>query len=175
MPAPELVALWDKLAAFWARVDARAPGALSCHAGCSDCCIEGLSVTQAEAGAIEELLAGLEASLRAQLAEAARRESESCPALVEGRCAIYEARPVVCRSHGLAIRIGPDPDAKRHLPIVDTCPLNFVGQDLEALPADLVLEQATLSTLVAAVDAAFRAREGRAAERTPLRALLSVE
>lgn len=174
MPAPQLLALWQKIAGFWARVDERAPGALTCHAGCSDCCIDGLSVTATEAVAIEEALFGLEAGLREALREAGARPSESCPALVEGRCAIYDARPVVCRSHGLAIRIGPDPDAKRHLPIVDACPLNFVGQDIEALPSELVLEQATLSTLVAAVDAASRG-PGVGAERVPLRALLAAK
>jgi uncharacterized protein len=172
--APQLSALWQKIAGFWARVDERAPGSLTCHAGCSDCCIDGLSVTQTEAAAIEEALGGLDVPLREALREAAARESEHCPALVEGRCAIYDARPVVCRSHGLAIRIGPDPDAKRHLPIVDACPLNFVGQDLEALPSELVLEQATLSTLVAAVDAAARGASVEA-KRVPLRELLAAE
>jgi len=174
VPAPQLSALWHKIAGFWARVDERAPGSLTCHAGCSDCCIDGLSVTSVEAAAIEETLRGLDARLRGALREAAGTPSEHCPALVEGRCAVYEARPVVCRSHGLAIRVGPDPDAKRHLPIVDTCPLNFVGQDLEALPAELVLEQATLSTLVAAVDAASRGA-GVEAKRVPLRVLLAAE
>jgi Fe-S-cluster containining protein len=172
--APQLLALWQKIAGFWARVDERAPGALTCHAGCSDCCLDGLSVTRTEAAALEELLGGLDDERRGALREAALRESESCPALIEGRCAIYAARPVVCRSHGLAIRIGPDADAKRHLPIVDACPLNFVGQDLEALPSELVLEQATLSTLVAAVDAASRGA-GVEAKRVPLRELLATE
>src|SRR5262249_50080981 len=107
---------------------------------------------------------------------ARERGTDVCPALEpDGRCAIYPVRPVICRTHGLPIRF-PREDAeepRNRLPIVDACPRNFAGFDLAALPAGSVLDQATLSTVLGAIDAA-RAREvGREPRvRVPIEALL---
>ncbi|HLL25790.1 MAG TPA: hypothetical protein VK427_26815, partial [Kofleriaceae bacterium] len=72
---------------------------------------------------------------------------DQCAALdAAGRCQIYAARPVVCRSHGVPIRLRDG-----SLPVVRACHRNFT----RALPAaDCVLDQETLSTLVLAVDRA---------------------
>ncbi len=96
-----------------------------------------------------------------------------CPALDDGgRCAVYASRPVICRTHGLPIRFAP-PNA-RSLPIVDACPRNFSGRDLGALPANVVLDQTTLSTVLGALDAARAAEIGRPrGERVEIAALLA--
>jgi hypothetical protein len=47
------------------------------------------------------------------------------------------------------------------LPVVDACPRNFGGRDLAGIPGDSVLEQATLSTVLGALDAARAAELGR--------------
>jgi hypothetical protein len=96
-----------------------------------------------------------------------------CPALEPGRggerCAIYAARPLICRSHGLPIRFAPE--GRRALPLVDVCPRNFVGHD--TLPADTILDQVTLSTVLGALDAARADETGRPrGERVPLETLL---
>jgi len=69
--------------------------------------------------------------------------AEGCAALdAEGRCRIYAARPLVCRTHGVPVRVEG---------AVSACPRNFPA----GMPGgDAVLEQATMSTLLAAVDAA---------------------
>src|SRR5439155_26416995 len=81
-----------------------------------------------------------------------------CPALDDGgRCSIYPVRPLVCRSHGLPIRLGPPGS----LPVIQTCFKNFTA-GFDALAPDHVLDQTTLSTLLGAVDAAEAADAGRA-------------
>lgn len=165
-----LEALWAKVDGFVAKVDERYPGALTCHAGCSDCCLGGLSVTLLEAEAIERLVDTLDEPTRARLAERTSSPSgDRCVALEsDGRCSIYGARPIVCRSHGVPIRFQsslPELDLPqtevRRLPMIDVCPRNFVDVELESVSADCVLDQTTLSTALGGVDAAGRSPEER--------------
>src|ERR1700733_15102311 len=61
-----------------------------------------------------------------------------------GRCLIYEARPIPCRSHGAPIRM-----REGSLPVIRWCHLNFTRTEPDP---DCVLDQTTLSALVLAVD-----------------------
>ena len=166
--------LYGRLAAFFQRVDAAAPGAMACRAGCSDCCGESFSVTAVEAAAVADALAALPSDRR--LAVAGRVGAGPCTALdPDGRCAVYEGRPAICRTHGLPIRFataseerreGPDPpDARRRLPVIDACPKNFVGRDLDELDRSWVLDQVTVSTILAAIDAAWASERGEGVAR----------
>jgi hypothetical protein len=185
-----LAELCARVDAFFDRVAARFPGedGVTCRSGCSDCCRRRFSVTAVEAEVVAELLAALPAPDRAAIAARAR-EGDACPALEpDGRCAVYAARPLICRTHGLPIRFaaeGPgsppglrsaEPSSApgpRHLPIVDACPRNFGGRDLAAIPGEHVLEQATLSTVLGALDAARAAELGRSRrDRVEMEALL---
>jgi hypothetical protein len=167
-----LAQLWEKVDAFGERVDARMPGERACAEGCHDCCAPGLSVTTVEGEAIADFVERATPAQHARLREALRNAAgDRCAALdARGACAIYEARPLVCRSHGLPLRIaGPE----RRLPLVDACPKNFVGRDLDAIERDCVLDQATLSTMLAAIDAAFADASGvHRGLRAPLADLL---
>jgi hypothetical protein len=143
---PELAA---KIDAFFERVTARHGPDMQCHTGCSDCCHVRLTVTGVEAAAIRAVVAGWpdagRARLRAVIAEA---PADRCAALdASGRCAIYAARPVVCRSHGVPIRI-----RERSLPVVQACHRNFAARGPAGVDADCVLDQTTLSALTLAVD-----------------------
>ena len=66
-----------------------------------------------------------------------------------GRCDAYAARPVICRTHGLALRFRDD---ARSLPLLDACPKNYEGVALDGLDPATVLDQTTLSTILAALD-----------------------
>lgn len=187
-PRAHLAALYEKLEAFFTAARARYGEQLTCKAGCSSCCERRFSVTTIEAEVIREGLAALAAASPARRGELARRASDvtasACPALdPDGRCAIYEARPAICRTHGLPIRFGSagarehDGEATkeaRRLPIIDACPKNFVGQDLAALDPSAVLDQEKLSLVLGALDLAFTtaARLPRG-ERVELTALLA--
>ena len=135
--------LAGKVDAFFARVWDRHGGDMACARGCSDCCAAGLTVTGAEADAIRAEVAGWAPDQRADLA---RSQLVGCAALdAQGRCRIYAARPIVCRSHGAPIRMR---DA-RSLPVVQACEKNFRTTTPDA---DCVLDQTTLSAMTLAVD-----------------------
>jgi len=140
-------------------------------------------VTALEADAVRDHLATLPQEVREALASRAVLGDPSfCPALeADGRCSIYAARPLICRTHGLPIRFAPAeaPGTRSHarsLPMIDACPKNFAGEDLGALDAASVLDQATLSTVLGALDAAHADAEGRPrGERVAMEALLANE
>jgi hypothetical protein len=139
----ELVA---KVDAFFARVEARHGSDMQCGTGCSDCCHTRLSITGVEADAIRAELQAWPAERRAALARAAAAAPpDRCAALdAAGRCAIYAARPLVCRSHGVPVRL-----SARSLPVIEACFRNFTHTTPDA---DCVLDQATLSATLLAVD-----------------------
>lgn len=140
-----------KVDAFFARVHARHGDEMRCAAGCAACCQAGLTVTRVEADAIVERVGELDRAARARLRATLERGGARCAALDEaGRCQIYAARPIVCRSHGVPIRMR---DA-RGLPVVDACALNFTARGAGGADADCVLDQTTLSTTLLAIDRA---------------------
>ncbi len=163
--------LCGKVDAFFARVKARHGGDMECAAGCHGCCRPGLSVTEVEAAEIQGALAALPALARAGArARAASGDETRCAALEEdGRCAIYPARPLVCRSHGLPIRMA----SERGLPVVTSCELNFTARGPAAADGDCILDQATLSLTLGAIARAHAAESGGGGgERVPLAELL---
>jgi hypothetical protein len=153
MGVSRLAELTAKIDGFFTRVEARHGDDMQCQTGCSDCCHVRLSITGVEADAIR--------------AHVQRRpvvpnpRPDLCAALDDrGRCQIYEARPVVCRSHGVPIRM-----REGSLPVIRSCFRNFTQTEPAA---DCVLDQETLSTLVLAVDRAA----GHTGERVDLAMLL---
>jgi uncharacterized protein len=175
-PRERLHELFAKVDAFFAGASARHGEKMACRTGCSDCCRRRFSVTSIEADAIREALAALPEADRAALAERARAGDPGvCPALDgEGRCAVYAARPLICRTHGLPIRFAPA--SERALPVIDACPKNFVGEDLRAVDASSVLDQTTLSTVLAALDMAHADAAGNPrGQRVAIAAVLSGE
>lgn len=147
-----LVELWLKIDAFFAKARAAHRDAITCGEGCDTCCHRRFSVTGIEADAIRRHLATLDATEREALRQRALHgDATRCAALDDrGRCAVYDARPLICRTHGLALRFR---DEKRRLPVLDACPKNYADVDLATLDPSTVLDQTTLSTLVATLDA----------------------
>lgn len=151
--------LTEKVDGFFARVAGREAAAMQCDSGCSDCCQYGLSATVAEAEAVADVIAAMTDEQRVALAHnMARRQAEvaahavdtRCVALSEaGRCMIYAGRPIVCRSHGVPVRMLNE----RSLPVVSACYRNFVDREPATIAADCVLDQTTLSTTLLAINA----------------------
>src|SRR4051812_8425307 len=113
----------DEHRAAIAKIDAavassttKAGSALTCHRGCDSCCVDGLTVLPVEAALIEDAIergvAGPPSTPSAQPGRCAFLD-------VDGACSIYAVRPVVCRTHGLALKKGAS------LPIVSSCALNY--------------------------------------------------
>lgn len=108
---------------------------LACRAGCSGCCQHHLSVFPVEAARIKAALAELPSKLRARIEQQAaeineretRGESVGCPMLVDHCCAIYAARPLICRTQGLPLLFETEDGAQE----VDFCPLNFTTPEAQ--------------------------------------------
>jgi hypothetical protein len=162
-PYRTLLAQVDQLCA---RIGADYPEQIACRAGCSGCCIlQGVLPVEAAglALAIGQLPGPDAESLRRRLAAAAGEAS--CPLLADDRCALYAARPIICRTHGLPLLIEDE-----HGPRVDRCPLNFTG--LNALPGAAVIRLETLNRALVAANAHFLAScfaAGDLPERIPLK------
>jgi len=134
---PELTA---KVDAFFSSVQERHGDDMQCGTGCSDCCHVRLTVTAVEAAAIRALARRVTPNA----------DPAKCAALDElGRCQIYEARPIVCRSHGAPIRMRPVRMRIDSLPVIQSCFRNFRHTDP---PAGSVFDQETLSAILLAVD-----------------------
>jgi Fe-S-cluster containining protein len=148
--------LTAKVDAFFSRVEARHGGDMQCRTGCSDCCRVRLTVTGVEAAAIRDEVARWSDEQRRTLADLPD-DPERCRALDgNGRCLIYAARPIVCRSHGAPIKIqqGKLQQGKiqqDRLPVIQSCFRNFTSTTPDA---DCVLDQTTLSAMTLAVDRA---------------------
>ncbi|MGE0872926.1 MAG: YkgJ family cysteine cluster protein [Kofleriaceae bacterium] len=155
-------ALTAKVDGFFDRVAARHGDDMQCATGCSDCCHVRLTITAVEATAIEREVAGWrETDREALAANVAGAPADRCVALdANGRCMIYRARPIVCRSHGVPIRMRKD-----SLPVIETCFRNFTHTTPDA---SCVLDQEMLSALVMAVNQA----EGAGVERVELAEVL---
>ena len=144
-----------KVDAFFARVAARHASDLRCAAGCDACCRQRLTVTTVEADVVVALVRALPEEARARL-RASQAHTDRCAALDDaGRCQIYEARPLVCRSHGVPIKLRNP----RGLPVIEACSLNFTAHGPAAADPDCVLDQTTLSATLGMIDRAHTGRD----------------
>ena len=122
---------------------------IACTAGCDRCCRH-LSLFPVEAFALAEAVRRLapdRVELLRNLAAAASPDS-ACPLLQDGLCLLYDARPIICRTHGLPLVYLQD--GNQH---VDCCPDNF--RDIGSLPGNAIIRLDQLNTTLAAVNAVF--------------------
>jgi uncharacterized protein len=139
-----------RIDSFWTQVANACPGQLTCREGCDACCRH-LSLFWVEGAALGAALAQLPMADMDRVRRQARQAGVdgTCPLLWQGRCLLYAARPVICRTHGLPVLL-PSAQGQRQL---DHCPENFQG--LGALPAGAVLDLEVLNTTLAAVNRLF--------------------
>jgi uncharacterized protein len=139
----------SKVDGFFTRVQARHGRDMQCETGCADCCVVRLTITVVEAAEIRGFVAGWPSTRRTTLAANVAASTSACAALdPAGRCLIYDARPIVCRSHGVPIRMR----APGSLPVVEACHRNFTEHGPAEADPDCILDQTTLSALVLAAD-----------------------
>jgi len=98
-------------------------------------------------------------------------EGERCCLLKEGRCLVYESRPLICRSHGLPLVSNDLTEGE-----VDCCPLNIPAlTGLTELETNLVLNLDWLTESLMRLNLAFFTALGKpelAASRFTLASLL---
>jgi Fe-S-cluster containining protein len=160
----EYRALVAKVAAFTDATGARREADMTCSAGCSSCCHAWLTVSAVEAHEIALALSRLGDDAREAVRQRGERElrreaSQAAPARCamlddEGRCDVYEARPLVCRTQGHALRypagVIPADTITRKTTSGDLtwCPLNY-GE--RAPEAEDVLDAERVNQILAVV------------------------
>ncbi len=113
---------------------------MDCGRGCSSCCISGLNVFAWEASIITDWFFDLspeeKENWKRSQALPSRPASGSqgdkaCAFLRQGECTIYEVRPSLCRTQGMALSYQQNEKVLR-----DWCPLNFKEEGSEPLEND---------------------------------------
>jgi len=125
-PEKELTRFYAEVDRLADRLNRRHASRLQCGRGCSDCCIDGLSVFEIEADNIRQ-------HHRHELERSVAHPTGRCAFLDgEGACRIYASRPYVCRTQGLPIR-WLEEQQDTLVELRDICPLNEEGQSIESL------------------------------------------
>ncbi len=91
-----------------AHIEARQGAHMRCAAGCHACCAPGLSVSLVEALSLADHLAARPEVARAALeleGEDPHRGARCAFLSARGECVVYEARPLVCRTHGAPLLV----------------------------------------------------------------------
>nr|WP_258539282.1 YkgJ family cysteine cluster protein [Dissulfurirhabdus thermomarina] len=149
----DYLALRGRVDALCRRIRERYGRFIACRRGCHDCCTE-LSVFPVEAAALADAFARMPPGPAREAVAAAG--PGGCPLLVDGACALYEARPVICRTQGLPLLLDDAPSEAGAAPAVAFCPRNFRG--VTDLAGDAVISLRRLNTALAAVNLRFAAR-----------------
>lgn len=170
----EYEALLNRVDAFAARAEAGQRDWLVCAPGCDGCCRTARSAWAVEIEHLRRFVALLPPARRAELAarraDPAVRRGARCVFLdPDGRCAVYPARPLICRTHGPAVRT---PDGA-----LSWCGLNFADLPpeavAEAVPGDSVLDLELLNRMLALINDRFLAGAAAHGEAPPARADLA--
>jgi uncharacterized protein len=147
----EYAALRDRVDRFVAAVLHRESRAIACGPGCSSCCPAGLTLAPVEAAALGAALGVREDAVLGLAGKGPLAWTGPCALLGPDRlCTAYEARPLVCRTHGLPIRFAGTPEWT-------ACDLNFA--DAPPDPSS-ILDAETLDTALFAVNLAFCRERG---------------
>lgn len=157
-----------------AEITTRYPDKINCGKGCHTCCIQGLSVNGLERESIRQYLTKRPDLLQATEANVKENPhgGQRCSFLDRlGSCMIYEVRPVVCRSHGMPLKLAPAKNAQKTIiENLDVCPLNFTDMDLIDIGSHYFINLETLNTILVLLNQQF---DGKNAEKryllTPLR------
>lgn len=105
----------------------------------------------------EAVRAKLTQQAREALESEARGEAVACPMLVEDRCAIYQSRPLICRTQGLPLLVEAEDGGAE----VDFCPLNFTGESaVDDLDEDHLVPLDNLNLKLALVNLRYCREQG---------------
>lgn len=136
------------------RVRMKSGDSMLCRKGCDACC-RSISIFAVEAFHMRSFLEGLHEKERLSVREhvGGQGDVENCPLLCQGVCLLYEARPVICRTHGFPLLVTEGEES-----FLDCCPMNFSGKEDLALSRALHLE--TLNRTLVAIQGVFMQESG---------------
>jgi len=135
--------LLGKLDDFFAHAQEKYAAVMHCGPGCDDCCHTQLSVFSFEVALLVEAVGHLSPAVRQAIVARARQAEKDpqspCPLLVDQQCLVYAQRPVICRTHGLALLV---PESGE----LSVCPRNFLGS--KHIDGDCVLDLTPVNQLL---------------------------
>ena len=133
------------------RIVSRHADRIACGKGCAgNCCRIHLAVYPVEAVSMARALQRAAPDLRRRIRRKARHTNSfgPCPLLEDGACLMYDARAVICRTHGM-----PMLTEYRGHRAVGFCEKNF--QDLTTIPDEDIIDLANLNSALTAVNRRF--------------------
>ena len=175
-----------RIEAFGQSVYQRYPTQMTCHAGCEGCCYQQFTIFPVEAYHIAQAVAALSPVERQLLRDHLRpvdnpwqivSEAEAemplpCVLLKDGRCSLYEGRPLICRLQGypLSSEMIERPGGKTgNGGQRDCCPLNFTELPLESVDAQAVFNLDLVNQTLAAINHLFVQEHGQPDQRVSIR------
>jgi len=138
------------------RISRRHRNEIACTKGCAgNCCRIHIAIYPVEAVSLALALQKLAPELRRRIQHKARYTNSfgPCPLLEDGACLMYDARAVICRTHGL-----PMLTEYRGRRSVGFCEKNF--QHLAPIPTEDIIDLAHLNNSLAAVNRRFVSEVG---------------
>ena len=141
------------------------PDLITCHAGCCECCVGGLTVFPVEAEVMRRGLRLLGPAEQKSLAAHLRSlgecgDDDPCPLLVDGLCGCYDSRPILCRTHGLPVRF----IAETEVVECDICPHNL-GDEEQSLREEEYLDLDHLNFLLVTINFQYLKDTGKCHDR----------
>ncbi len=159
-PLKAYAELLEKLDAFFRRVLERYGAEMRCAPGCTDCCQRSLCLFPFEVERMLNAAERLSGDRQEGIVQRARRAADdpgaACPFLCEGLCLIYEARPVICRTHGLPMLVEGEES-------LSMCVYNL--KNLNRLDGDCVLDLGPVNRILATINHLVASRRLQSPER----------
>ncbi|MES2614420.1 MAG: YkgJ family cysteine cluster protein [Bdellovibrionota bacterium] len=132
-----LVELQANTSSFFNQFHQKYQAHMQCKIQCSQCCHVDLSIFEGEAAAILEWVKNLDEEKKQTLLKTLTepeqtttyKKRKACVFLRDNKCSIYDARPIICRTQGVALQYKTFEDKNNTKIHVDVCPLNFTKEE----------------------------------------------
>ncbi len=171
--------LIGRVEAFGQAIRERYAAQLTCRAGCDHCCYQDFTVFPVEAHHLAQAVAALTPSERQRLQQRLQQTANPlpmadaprpCALLHEGRCSLYDGRPLICRIQGFPLfsaMIERLDGSQR-----DCCPLNFSTMALSDIDASAIYNLDLVNQTLAAINHLYIQDTGQPDARVSLRQAL---
>jgi Fe-S-cluster containining protein len=151
--------LVTRVEAFGQAIRERYATQLMCRAGCDHCCYQEFTVFPVEAHHLAQAIAALSSDERQRLQQRLRQAEHTlpiadapqpCVLLHEGRCSVYDGRPLICRIQGFPLfsNMIERPDGSQR----DCCPLNFSTMPLSDVDSTAIFNLDLVNQTLAAIN-----------------------
>ena len=148
-----------RVEAFGQAIRERYATQLLCRAGCDHCCYQEFTVFPVEAHHLAQAIAALSSDERQRLQQRLRQAEHTlpiadapppCVLLHEGRCSVYDGRPLICRIQGFPLfsNMIERPDGSQR----DCCPLNFSTMSLSDVDSTAIFNLDLVNQTLAAIN-----------------------